>query len=120
MKLSEMTNDQACDAIVKLTQPVANITDDPALEPLLKELAGYGGKHEVTGLKILSAMIPKVVPLLLKDHKNDLYEIIGVLSGKAKADIGKMKLTETITVIRESIDEDLINFFKSSVPQTEK
>ena len=68
----------------------------------------------MTGLKVISSMLPKFVPILLKDHKADLYEIISVLSGKARKDIGQMKLTETITVLRESIDDDLIGFFKSS------
>lgn len=117
MKLSEMTNDQACEAIIKLTQPVANITDDEAFDPILKELASYAGKP-VNGLKILSAMLPKVVPLLLRSHKKDVYVIISVLSGKSEAEIGQMKMTETITILKESIDEDLIGFFRSSVRQT--
>ena len=114
MKISEMTNDQACEAIVRLTTPVANITDDPRIEPILKELATHEGEGAMTGLKVISSMLPKFVPILLKDHKTDLYEIISVLSGKARKEIGQMKLTETITVLRESIDDDLIGFFKSS------
>lgn len=116
MKLSEMTNDQACDAIVRLTQPIANITDDPEVEPLLKELATHEGEDRTTGLKVISKMLPRVVPLLLKDHKKDVYEIISVLSGKKPNEIGKMLLPETIAVIRDSVDNDLIGFFKSSVP----
>ena len=120
MKISEMNNDQACDAIVRLTNPVSNITDDPKLEPLLQELAENGGKADVSALKIFSSMLPKVVPLLLKDHKNDLYEIISILSDKQRSEIGKMKLGETIAVLKESIDEDLISFFKSSSPVTKE
>lgn len=119
MKISEMTNDQACDAIVRLTQPIANITDDPAVEPMLKELASHEGENGVSALKIISSMLPKVVPLLLKDHKTDVYEIISVLSWKDRKAVGQMKLMETISVLRESIDEDLIGFFKSSVPAKE-
>ena len=120
MKISEMTNDQACDAIVRLTNPVANITDDPKLEPMLKELADNNGETGVSALKIVSSMLPKFVPLLLKDHKNDLYEIISILSDKNKGEIGKMKLGETIAILKESIDEDLIGFFKSSSSVTEE
>lgn len=120
MKISEMTNDQACDAIVRLTTPVANITDDPKLEPMLKELANNESKSGVSNLKLISSMLPKFVPLMLKDHKADLYEIISILSGKAKAEIGKMKLTETISILKESIDEDLISFFRSSSSVTNK
>ena len=114
MKISQMTNDQACDAIIRLTQPIANITDDERMEPLLKELSE--GESGMNGLKLISSMLPKIVPMLLKDHKKDLYEIISVLSGKDKKEIGTMKLTETITVLKDSIDDELIGFFRSSVP----
>ena len=117
MKLSEMTNDQACDAIIKLTQPVANIMDDQEFGLIVKELGGYSGKP-VNNLKILSGMIPKIVPLLLKNHKQDTYAIISVLSGKDEKEIGQMKMTESITILKESIDEDLIGFFRQSGRQT--
>ena len=118
MKISQMTNDQACDAIIRLTPAVANIADEPKLDPILKEL---GEKKEgVSVLHLVSNMLPKIVPLLLKDHKADLYEIISVLSDKTKAEVGKMRIVDTISVLRDSIDEDLIGFFKSSSPVTEK
>lgn len=120
MKISEMTTDQACDAVVRLTNPIANITDDPKLEPMLKEIGQYEGRKDLSLLKVISSMLPKAVPLLLKDHKNDLYEIISILSGKKREEIGTMRMTQTIAILRESIDEELIGFFKSSSSPTEK
>ncbi len=117
MRLSEMTTDQACEAIVELTVPVANIVDDPALEPMLKDFAGRKGQN---GLKIISAMIPKVVPLMLKDHRKDVYTILSVMSGEPTEKIGNQKITETIRMVQECVDEDLIRFFRSSVPPTGK
>lgn len=115
MKLSEMTTDQACETVVKLTPPIANIVDDPSLEPMLKDFAGRKGQN---GLKIISAMIPKVVPLLLKDHRKDVYTILSVMSGEPTEKIGNQKITETIRMVQECVDEDLIRFFSSSVSST--
>lgn len=117
MRLSEMTTDQACEAIVQLTGPVANIVDDPALEPMLKDFAGRKGQN---GLKIISAMIPRIVPMLLRDHKTDVYTVLSVLSGEGTEKIGRQKLTETIRMIQGCVDEDLVSFFRSSVPSTTK
>lgn len=116
MKISQMTNDQACDALIRITDPVANIADDPQMEPILKGLAEHEGENGLSALKAISQMLPKIVPMLLKDHKKDVYEIISVLSGKAVAEIGKMRITETIAILKESIDDDLIGFFKQSSP----
>ena len=118
MKLSMMNNDQACEALVRLTTPVANIADDPAVEPLLKELASHEGDDRMNGLKVIAKMLPRIVPLLLKDHKADVYEVISVLSGKTANEVGKMRLTETIFILKDSIDGELLDFFKSSSPAT--
>ena len=50
----------------------------------------------------------------MKDHKGDLYEIISALSLKPVAKIGQMNFMATVKELRDSIDEDLIGFFRSS------
>lgn len=110
MKLSEMNTNEACDAVVRLTEPISNISNDPQMEKALKDIAGLQG--QMTALQALSTVFPKLVPNLLKDHLEDVYEIISILSGLSVAEIGKMKFTETIKVLRECIDKDLLDFFK--------
>ena len=70
MKISEMTTDQAADCMVKMAQPVANIMDDEKLQPVLEELAA---SKNVPPVKVLSALLPKIVSLCMKDHKQDVY-----------------------------------------------
>jgi hypothetical protein len=111
MKISQMTADQASDALARLTQPISNIVDDDDVNDLVVEFANSKDK---TPLKIISSMLPKVVPLALRKHKKDLYEIVGVLAQKNVADVGKMTVLEIMTTFRESVDQELMDFFKSS------
>lgn len=115
MKISEMSFNQACDATVRLVDPIARITSDDRLEPMLKELASHQGESGTNALRIISAMLPQFAPMLLKDHRADMIEILGILGDKKPKEVGEMKLKEIIQLIRDSIDEDLIGFFKLSV-----
>lgn len=114
MKISEMTNDQAADAMIRIVAPIERLTKDERLEPLLEELAGHEGEGGVSALKIISSMLPRIVPMLLKDHRTDLFEIISILSGERVEKVGGMKLSETVHILKESIDDELIGFFRLS------
>jgi hypothetical protein len=118
MKISEMSFNQACDATVRLVDPIARITSDDRVEPLLKELASHQGESGANAIRIISSMLPRFVPMLLKDHRADLVEILAILGDKKSKDIEAMKLNDVIRLVRESLDEDIIGFFKSSVTVT--
>lgn len=111
MKISEMTTDQAAECMVRMTQPLANIMDDDNLKPALERLSE--GKKEPV-VKLVAAMLPKIVPLCMKDHRQDVYEIVGALADKPADEIGKMKFLWTLKELRDSLDKDLIDFFRSS------
>ena len=111
MKISMMTNDQASEAMIRISAPMANILDDKNSKELIDSMADLA-RNSSTGA--ISALLPKFVSFCLKDHKSDLYEIIGALTFKPASHVGKMNFMETIKEMRESIDEDFIDFFKSS------
>jgi hypothetical protein len=111
MKISMMTNDQASEAMIRISTPMANILDDKNSKELIDSMADLA-RNSSTGA--ISALLPKFVSFCLKDHKADLYEIIGALTFKPASHVGKMNFMETIKEMRESIDEDFIGFFKSS------
>ena len=48
------------------------------------------------------------------------YEIVGALTEKPADEIGKMKFIWTLHELKESLDKDLIDFFKSSGTATQK
>lgn len=112
MKLSQMTNDQACEAMIRLAEPCSNLLKDETVMPLLDSLKN--GSEGESVAQMFGRILPKFVSFAMKDHKADLYEIVGVLSETPTAKVGKMPFVQTVKVLKESIDEDFIDFFKSS------
>lgn len=110
MKISQMTTDKAADVLVRIADPVANLMDDDKIADILKEISV---SKNVPYIKLFASMLPKIVSLALENHRNDLYEIVGALSEKSVSDVKKQNVLETIKVVRESVDGDLIDFFGS-------
>ena len=114
MKLSEMTNDQAADAMIRLAEPIGAICDD---EEAVKMIDEYKKRYKMPLFYAVGKMIPTLVGYLLKKHKSELYEIISLLSGEKKVDVGNMNFAETVKVLRDSYDDTLSVFFRSSGKQ---
>ena len=117
MKISEMTNDQATEAIIRIATPVSNICDDDNMLEILDSLGKMG---EMSLLTAVGKILPTIATYALKDHKNDVYEIVGALQMKPTAQVGKMNFAETIRAIRESYDDILAGFFTDSVASAVK
>jgi len=111
MKLSEMTNDQAADVMIRLSGPVSAICDDDEAVKMIDE---YKQRYKMPLFYVVGKIIPMLVGYLLKKHRGELYEIISILSGKRKDEVGAMNLAETVAVLRDSYDETLAVFFPSS------
>lgn len=116
MKISEMTNDQAATALIRLAVPFGNLCED---EEAVKIIDAYNtmSKTKQPVIKTIGKMIPQVAGYLLKAHKDDLYEIIGALTFSTKAAVSKMNFFSTIKVLQDSYDEVLQGFFTSSAEQ---
>lgn len=117
MKISEMTNDQAADTMIRLAVPFGNICEDEEATKLIDE---YRSMSKMPLIQTIGKMLPKFIAYMLKTHKADLYEIVGALTFKTADKVAKMNFAETVKVIKESYDEVLVSFFQSSVKQTEK
>lgn len=112
MKISEMTNDQATEAIIRIAPPISNICDDEKMMEIIDDLGKFGETDLFTAI---GRILPKIVTCALKDHKFDLYEIIGALQMKPAEVVGKMNFAETIKAVKESYDDILAGFFTDSV-----
>jgi len=110
MKISEMTNDQAAEALIRISAPVSSICDDEKLDELLEK---YKELKEESIFKTVGQLLPRIVAYAIKEHKNDFYEIVSVLSFKTVEEVANMKVTDTIKVVKDSYDEVLGSFFTS-------
>jgi len=110
MKISEMSNEQAAQALIDLTEPISRICDDQQLEELLEK---YRTLKEESMFKTIGQLLPRIISYAIKDHKDDIYKIVSVLIGKPISEVAEMKLFDTIKVVRESYDEVLVSFFTS-------
>lgn len=111
MKISEMTNDQATDALIRLAGPFENICNDPDLVSALEKLGGMG-KEPI--IKVVGTIIPDFARIGLKKHKADLYEIVSILTMTPIKQVGKMNFKDTLKALQESYDDILRDFFTSS------
>jgi len=111
MKISQMSNDQAANVLVKIADPISHICDDEELVAMFDEFS----KMENMGmLRAIGRILPKLVGYALKKHKSDVYEIIGALDGKTVDEVAKMNFAETVKFARESYDDVLKDFFTHS------
>ena len=116
MKISEMTNDQAAEALIRISEPIRNLCDDDELVALIDKA---GTMKEQPFIKTLGQMVPDLVLYAMRKHKNDLYEIVGALTQQPLAKVGKMNFVQTVQAVKDSYDEVLRDFFTSSIPQTQ-
>lgn len=114
MKISEMTNDQAAEALIRLSVPFGNICDD---EEAIKIIDEYKGMGDIPLISSIGKLMPNIAAYMFKTHKRDLYEIVGALTQKKAEAVAKMNFFETIKILKGSYDEVLQGFFTSSVKQ---
>lgn len=115
MKISEMNNEQAAKALIRIAKPVSNICDDADAVKMFDELKGL---DKMPVLRAVGKMLPQFVQYALVKHKDDLFEIIGALTEKSMKEVQEMRFFDTLKVVRDSYDEVLAGFFTSSGKQT--
>ena len=114
MKLSELSTEQALDVMCQITPYIANIAGDSDLLSALKEKLG-GEKKSVAELYAYGAQkIAQLVPILLKNRRDDVFGLLAVLNGMEPKEIAAQGFPQTLAQIREAVqDKELIDFFKS-------
>lgn len=117
MKISEMTNDQAAAALLRISGPASRLCDDDDMMKMLDEIR----ELKTGGVEVFRAtarMIPKFVAFGLAKHKLDLYEIVGALMQEPTAKVGKLNFAQTVSALQESADDILQSFFPQSANVT--
>ena len=104
-----MTTEQLADALLIIAEPVGRLMED---EKLIKYIDSFGKKNTgKTMLAVISDALTSALPLLLKDHREDIYKIISALTGKSIMDIRNQPGVRTIMDVRQIWDKDLQDFF---------
>lgn len=115
MKISEISTDNAMDVLCELTPYVTNIVTDEDLVGELKKAIDFKEANTMAEKMALTAgKITKIIPIILKNRKNDMFGIVGVLNGKTIDEVAEQNIIVTMKQIRDiAKDKELLDFFKS-------
>lgn len=114
MKLSELTTERAADVLCELTPFVTSLLGDKALLDTLREKLG-GQDHSLAELYAHGAQkLSALAPILLKEHRDDLFGILAVLQETTPKAIASQSLMLTLEQLCCALqDKELADFFKS-------
>lgn len=115
MKLSDLSTDQALDALCEMTPYISNIVSDEAVVNAVGRMIDNNQPLNLIGKSLLIAdRMTEVVPLLIKAHRPDVYGVLSVVNGKSVKQIAAQPLLDTMKQAVELFqDEELLAFFKS-------
>ena len=121
MRLSELSTDRATDVLCELTPYIANIVSD---EELLEELKKAVDRKDIVNkaqwLAVGAEKITKIIPILLKKRKEDVFGILAVMNEKTIEQIAKQNILVTLKQAKTAFkDKELIDFFKSCMDTEE-
>lgn len=112
MKLSEMNTVQLADALVRIAGPIERIGKDEELNGQILEMGERFQSGKLTNIEKTARMVSMCIPALLQRHRADTMEILSALTGRSVAEIAAQPGLQTIREARESLDEDLLSFFR--------
>jgi hypothetical protein len=115
MKISELSTDKAMSVLCEITPHVENIISDTELIAELKKAINLDNAETLAAkMAVAAAKITKIIPILLKNRKEDFYGILSALNDKSVEEIAKQNIITTAMQIRDiAKDKELLDFFKS-------
>ena len=121
MRLSQLTTDRAADVLCELTPYVANIvSDEDLLAELKKAVDAKDIQNKAQYLAIGAEKITKILPILLKKRKNDVFGLLAVINERTVDEIAKQNILVTLKQAKTAFkDKELIDFFKSCMDTDE-
>lgn len=109
MKLSEIQGERAIEVIADLVEPIADIAMDKGLKDVFKVKVGDGETAEEAAARTIKAK----VPYMLKTHKKQIAQILGVLENVDPKSLNILQIVKGITEMLN--DKALIQLFSSAV-----
>lgn len=115
MRISELTTNEGLDVLCEITPYLGAIVTDESLVAELKRKADVG--EESTQAQVWAAALDKLtklMPIILKAHRSDVYGIVGAVNGKTEDEIARQSFIKTAIELRDIInDKEFKDFFKS-------
>lgn len=115
MKLSELSTERATDVLCEIAPHAMNIMTDEELMAELKAAVDFKDANTMAEkIALTVGKLSKILPILLKKRRTDLFGILGALNEKSIEAIAKQNIVVTMKQIRDiSKDKELLDFFKS-------
>ena len=112
MRLSELSTDRAADVLCELTPYINNIITDENLKEQISgkiKLTGGETKAEIVAMGI--EKINKLVPIILKSHKDDTFGIIAAVNETTVDEIKSQNVLKTMAQIKAivKVREEQVN-----------
>lgn len=118
MKLSKLTTDEALDVLCEITPYVSNIVSDETLMETLNKTVKKEGMTRAGVLVAGAEKLSRLVPIVMKEHRNDVYGILAAVNGLDTDEIAKQNIIKTSMQIRDvCADKEMLDFFRSCVQQ---
>lgn len=115
MKLSEFSTERATDVLCEIAPHAINIMTDDELIAELKTAVDFNVANTMAEkIALIVGKLSKILPVLLKKRKTDIFGILGALNEKSIEAIAKQNIVVTMKQVRDiSKDKELLDFFKS-------
>lgn len=112
MKLSQMNTNDLAACLCRIAAPMERIAQDKELTKTMGEITkNLEGRSSLQiGMSTLAALLPA----LLERHREETYTILSILTGKSIEEIGDQNAMLTLRDVRECVDSDFMDFFRSS------
>lgn len=114
MKLSQLSTDDALNVMCELTPYISNIASDESVMKIIGKAVSTDGMTKIGVTLAAADRFTKLVPVLLKTHRDDVYGIVATVNSMDVEDIKKQNVLKTMIQVKEVFqDKELIGFFKS-------
>ena len=117
MKLSQLKTEDAASVLCEVSVNVINIIKDKGLMDTLRSKIDGEDLSKAEMWAIAVEKMGTLIPILLRDHRDDVFSIVAAVNGKTLDDVKNQSIISTMMDIRDIIkDKDMVAFFKSCAP----
>ena len=112
MKLSDVKGERTLDVIADIIEPISNIASDKEAMALFEKKKTPKGMNS---REFFLKRVGKSVPVLLKDHKDDVIQILSTIEGVTVEEYtAELNMAKLVSDVMELLtDEEFLSFLPS-------